>query len=146
MKKEIAIIGLIVCSFCYAGAQSMNLASCELLDKATHTSVFKDHFIICNYPGTPLTIVDASKFFESCVLSRVCEREMKISSEHLSGASIEKGSDKTTKHNIVLYKVEEKNNAVVLYFWQPIDNANLVLELKKCKRKIKVRTLTMGVF
>ncbi|MBI5538537.1 MAG: hypothetical protein HY951_00625 [Bacteroidia bacterium] len=126
--------------------QNLKYLDCVLLEKSFNTEIFKKHFFICKYPNEPLIIVDTNKYFSDCTLPLLCERKVRISRIWPTNVDINRGSSKETINLIILSDIKVNNGSYTIHFWQPCNNGSLILELRQKRQKIKIKTISYGVY
>ena len=75
----------------------------------------------------------------------VCGRKIIITNLWPQNVNIKTHTFKEPKNNIILNSLHEKK-FIELSFWNPYDNSNLTLALKKRKNKFKIKIISLGSF
>lgn len=143
MNKKSFVILLIIFSNLVKG-QDLKFFDCILLQKSVESEIFKEHFNICKYNNETLTIIDTNNYFK-CSIFTECGRQVLLDTIYPSNIDVNKGSGIETKNIIVLF-LKKEEGVTILSFWQPYTNGSLVLELRQKRNKVKVKTISYGVF
>jgi len=124
-------------------AQEVNSIECSFLEKSIQSNDFKEHFYVCEQQNSLIVIVDTNGYFLNCELVTICNVEIKIKRE----TPVEMIADTAKNYipsNIIFVKVKENKDGYNLFFFQPSDNASMIIHVSNNENKIAI--INKGVF